>query len=108
MGIDKDLKKIIDRLATHRDSLDQLYTIVTNKVVSHVNDFGISIGIASIAIGAGLAAIGYYISGAQIYLDLPSHNLTAGLSSHFQNWEVQIVNETFNGSIWDLMLCLLR
>jgi len=101
MDIDKDLDKIIGRLATHRDCLDQLYTLMTNGVVSHFNNLGIGIGFASIAIGIVLAAIGYYISGAQIYLDLPGHNCTTALGDHFLRWEGRIVNETFNGHIWN-------
>lgn len=108
MDIDRDLNKIAERLATHMESLSQLYTLMTNKIVSHFNNRGIYIGIASIVIGAILAAIGYYISGAQIYLDLPGHNVSEGLSLYFRQREARLIEFVFNGSIWGQIISLFR
>lgn len=108
MGIYEDLDNIAERLATHMESLNQLYTLATNKVLTNFNNRGLRIGIAGIIIGAILAVIGYYLSGAQIYLDLPGHNIPAGLSEHFNNSEGWLVNETFSESVWDEIASLLK
>jgi|WetSurMetagenome_2_1015567.scaffolds.fasta_scaffold02381_8 hypothetical protein len=99
MELDRDLNEISERLAAHMECLSQIYALMTNKIVSHFNNRGIYIGIISIVVGAVLAIVGYYISGAQIYLDLPGHNVPEGLSHFFREYVASVIETAFNVSI---------
>lgn len=94
MELDKSIKDIKVRLD---DYFNQNYSIKNNQFMSNLNNWGLGIAIFSTFFGILLTLIGLYLSGAQIYLAEPGHNVATNLTQSFHNFLNAWINPRFPG-----------
>jgi hypothetical protein len=92
MELDEDTDKTKIRLG---DFFNQQYSVQNNRLMSSLTNKGLRLAVASILVGAFLAIIGLYLSGAQIYLNEKDLKIIADISQNFRDKLVTWINPIF-------------